>query len=98
MANNRMIVCYRPSGRCFFIAKRMAFGWYHAGGHDDPALAARWSDFLEACARDAAERGASQDDFALLMEDAEGAPKASGDWTRKGEADGFMHVKLPPEP
>lgn len=28
MANNRMLLCHKPSGRSVYLGKRMGWGWY----------------------------------------------------------------------
>lgn len=70
MANNRLWLVHRPSGQSVYLGKRMAVGW-----HDAPAdLAQRVAAFFEKCSP------GDQDDFALAIEDAEGAPCCIGDW------------------
>ena len=66
MANNRLWLVHRPSGRRVFLGKRMAWGWY--GAPEDTG--ARLNAMFEAIECD-------QDDFELVMEDASRAPCAT---------------------
>jgi len=66
MANNRMFLCYKPTGRVLCLAKRMGYGWY------DSAKQESIEKFLEECEKDSIEEDSHQDAFCLLMEDDEG--------------------------
>lgn len=76
MANNRLWLVHRPSGAAVFLGKRMAFGWYQNMGE---TIEGRLDAFFsEAC--DVSDLK-SQDDFILVMEDAENAPACTEHWT-----------------
>lgn len=66
MANNRMWLIHRPSGKAIILGKRMAVGWYTNGRVTSELLDA-FFDSLEG----------DQDDFVLGMEDISGAPKVA---------------------
>lgn len=65
MANNRMYLLHRPSGRAVYLGKRMASGWYGAPSNVRDALEALY----EAVERDPGDNG---DDFCIAMEDVDG--------------------------
>jgi hypothetical protein len=61
MANNRMWILHRPSGRRVQLGRRMGFGWY--GPEDMPAM----NEFFQACEKESDAE--NQDDFVLELED-----------------------------
>ena len=94
MANNYMFLVHRPSMTRIVLGKRMGFGWYVP--HDDinAAMNRFFAECEEACAADALE----QDDFALVLESAEGAPWAAGVITYGGGTEdepGVMEIAPP---
>ncbi len=64
MANNRMWLVYKPTGRAVLIGKRMGFGWYTQGMD-----AEKFNAFFDEC-EDVADysRGIDQDDFIMVQE------------------------------
>ena len=66
MANNRMFLVHRPTGRSVFLGKRMSYGWF------DPPSADALQAFYQECEIDTP---LAQDDFVIAMEDASDAPK-----------------------
>lgn len=75
MANNRIYLCYRPTGRVICIGKRFGWGWHPPYEEMSKEL----DIFYRACEEDALG-GSNQDDFCLLMEDASGAQLATDRW------------------
>ncbi len=86
MANNRLILVYRPTGRAVGIGKRMGSGWYTGHGSVDERLTAFFDEVESEWMA-----GMGQDDFELVIEDAERAPALSDDWTYDGS--GPTHIK-----
>ncbi len=86
MANNRMWLVHRPTGKRVFLAKRMGWGWYDTP--DD--LGAKVRALLEATEEDYQ----THDDFVLAMEDTSGAPCANGDWHYEDDKIVVHEVKL----
>ncbi len=78
MANNRMWLCFKPSGRAVCLGKRMGWGWYNAP-HKEFMDA-----FLAKCEDDACEHG-SQDDFVLCFEEQDG-------WSFGPDREGFCTI------
>jgi len=74
MANNRLWLMHRPSGKAICLGRRAAYGWENRNKDLGPDLAAFFNATLEL------SDGREQDDFLLLMEDAANAPGASGDF------------------
>lgn len=67
MANNRMYLVHRPTGRAFALAKHMAGPWYtHATGDG------KWEGTLELWLDSIGAN--DQNDMMLAMEDADDAP------------------------
>lgn len=81
MANNRMYLVHRPSGKSIMLGKRMGAGWYQAPTRE------RMEEFFDGAEAHWHASGwdASQDDFMLVMEDNEGAPMC-GTFDRYGES------------
>jgi hypothetical protein len=87
MANNRMFLVHRPTGKAVTLGKRMGRGWYGVPPHLGTQLMALF-ELAENASTDL-------DDFALAMEDAEGASGAVTGWTYDGEpVDGIFTLKL----
>ena len=87
MANNRMFLVHRPTGKAVTLGKRMGRGWYAP-----PHTLARDLARLFEMAEDASE---DLDDFVLAMEIAEGPSGAITGWTYDGEpVDGIFTLKL----
>ena len=63
MANERMYLCYRPTGDAVFLGKRMAVGWY-SPPDDLPQRLGKLYDKAE----EAYFKGSAQDDFAVVFE------------------------------
>ena len=79
MANNRLWLVHRPTGRAVKLGKRMAWGWY------DPPSQARLQAFFDAIPY-------NQDDFFLAIEDNSGAPLLRVRWKDRGAEDGFRII------
>lgn len=69
MANNRLWLVHRPTGKSVFLGKRMAWGWYGAPEDIGAQLKALY-DAIE-------HSDTNQDDFLLAMEDADDAPSCT---------------------
>ena len=80
MANNRLLLVYRPTGRAVVLGKRIGSGWYL---HSNLNLADRLKELFDG-AESSWEDGSLQDDFELVIEDSEQAPKLSEDWKYGG--------------
>lgn len=82
MANNRMYLCYRPTGHVCFLGKRMGWGWYTAGQWDLNKKLAEFFDYIE----DIVPEDASQDDFCIVHEEDPAwtwaGPHVEGEWQR----------------
>ena len=76
MANNRMWLLHKPTGKAVFLGKRMDDSWY--GTPDDVCHR------IQALFAAANEFGDGGDDFALAMEDCVGAASAFNDWCYTG--------------
>jgi len=87
MANNRMYLLHKPTGRAVFLGKRMAWGWYRVP--DD--IKERLEALFEAVEDDA---GTSQDDFAIALECATDQPHAIDDWEQIGDDGKIQLIKL----
>jgi len=74
MANNRMYLVFRPTGDCVFLGKRLAEGWY--------GTPADLCERIEALFEKVMDRpeGASQDDFAIALEQGQNQPHVIRDW------------------
>lgn len=84
MANNKMYLCYRPTGRIVCLGKRMGFGWYRAVEQK------KLLEFFDQCEQDALLNHTNQDAFCLLMEDDEGLINSFQEWTYDSERTGSM--------
>lgn len=74
MANNRLWLVYRPSGKAVFLGKRMSEGWYHVPNDVKERIEALFAHVFE-------RPDASQDDFMLAMEECEAeTPFVSTQW------------------
>lgn len=84
MANNRLWLVYRPTGKAVFLGKRMGYGWYHVPQDVKARIEALFAH-VEECYPDN-----SQDDFMLAMEEcqAQGNIHVSTQWryTEMGQA------------
>ncbi len=85
MANNRLLLVYRPTGRAMVIGKRMGTGWYSRGD-----ILKRLDAFFDE-AETEWEEGMNHDDFELVIEHAEHAPALSDEWVYDG--DDPLHIK-----
>jgi len=91
MANNRMFLVYRPTGRAIHLGKRMGFGWYKdLPDHVPPLIEALFNHAEEA----ALEHGYDQDDFVLAMEHSN-SEYVFCDWVYTEKKDGPLRVFLP---
>lgn len=73
MANNRLWLMHRPSGKAVCLGKRMGVGWYRPP--DKATLEAFYQEIEDLVFAE------GQDDFILLQEDTSGAPGAyNGEW------------------
>jgi len=70
MANNMLWLVHVPTGKAFCLGKRMASGWYIKGDIKATTLNAFYDD----CFNDCQDSYMEQDDFALVIEDANIAP------------------------
>jgi hypothetical protein len=81
MANNRMYITHRPTGKSVYIGKRMGCGWY--------GVPENLSETVQNLFEDTEETGkCGQDDFIISMEDASEAPKCTDKWTGRKGPDG----------
>lgn len=87
MANNRMWLLHRPTGKAVFLAKRMGDGWYTK---NDALGLNEFFDHLQNVATD----GWMGDDFVLAMEDCTGAPGAFNDWRYTADEEPFRVLEL----
>lgn len=97
MANNRMFLVHRPTGKAVMLGKRMASGWYRPGFNGQPDPLAKRMERLFELAEDHWENSQDDnlDDFVLVMEDAEGPTGAITEWTYDGvQVDGIFSIKL----
>jgi hypothetical protein len=93
MANNRMYLLHRPSGAHLYLGKRMASGWYDAPRQFDI------EDFYDKTEAHALGAHSGLDDFALVMEHADGAPRAQEcDWDISDERNPKLVIKENPTP
>jgi hypothetical protein len=75
MANNRMYLLHRPSGKAVYLGKRLGWGWYNVP--DD--LTMRVNELFRLV--EEGEVDGSQDDFCIALETTkEGATLAEGNW------------------
>lgn len=72
MANNRMYLVHRPSGKALFLGKRLTDGWYGVPEDLVERLKQLFADTEE-------YEFHRRDDFGLYMEDASMAPNAIDD-------------------
>jgi hypothetical protein len=72
MANNRMFLLHKPTGKAVMLAKRFDEGWYVKDFELTHTLALLFSDAFNS--------GEGLDDWALAMEDCQMAPTAFSDW------------------
>jgi len=76
MANNRLFLVHRPTGKHFMLGKRLGGGWYsNYSGEMEKKL----SEFFNEI-----EGDEPQDDFCLAIEDGDDAPlclKNPNEWT-----------------
>lgn len=81
MANNRMWLVHRPSGKAVFLGKRLGSEW--SGTPKD--VSDRISVLFDVAENH--DYGLARDDFCLAMEDCTGAPFAFDNWqyTTTGE-------------
>lgn len=97
MANNRMYLVYRPSGRAIYLGKNMGMGWYDVPDN----LVERMRELFDKAYDDALDGEHSLDDFCVAMENSDGEPFVLVDWDwirddgrtqifriKEGEADG----------
>ena len=74
MANNRLFLVYRPTGKAVFLGKRMAEGWYGVPDDVKERIEALFAHVFE-------NPDASQDDLMLAMEECEaGTPFVNTQW------------------
>ena len=86
MANNRLLLVYRPTGRAVVLGKRMGSGWYL---HSNLNLIKNLKKFFDE-AEASWEGGLGQDDFELVIEDSDQSPALSSDWKYAGKAS--LHI------
>ena len=72
MANNRMWLLHRPTGKAVFLGKRMGWGWY--------GTPAGLTSKIEALFKAVCAAETNQDDFCLAMEECSEAPEAFESW------------------
>lgn len=72
MANNRLYLVHRPTGKSICLGKRMAQGWYAKG----ETLSKDINQFFD----EVGVEYDGQDDFFLAMEDAANAPSCTDKW------------------
>ncbi len=77
MANNSMFLVHVPTGLAVKLGKRMSYGWYTAGlgWKVGSHVALLFAELEKIHYGDG-----SQDDFAVALEDVEGATLATGKW------------------
>lgn len=90
MANNLMFLVHVPTGLGICLGKRMGYGWY---SNNKQLAIQKLFDTLESADYDYG--GGKQDDFALAMEDTDGATSAIG-FFKYGEdrEDGLINLIL----
>lgn len=87
MANNRMFLLHRPTGKAILLGKRMGWGWYGT-----PENVAERIEALFTSAENESYDG-SQDDFCIALEDGSDATLALSDWHAKaGQIDGIWKL------
>ena len=78
MANNRMLLVHVPTGLAVHLGKRYLDGWYT---NESSMIGSKLEKLYEVLELDADYKNRiTEDDFALLMEVTEQAPKALGGW------------------
>lgn len=88
MANNRMYLLHRPTGKAVYLGKRMGYGWYGT-----PENVAERIEALFSIVEDGEYEG-SQDDFCIALENAKDATLATDAWI--GELPGAPICTLKP--
>lgn len=81
MANNRLWLVHRPTGKSVFLGKRMALGWYLPQEDQQGPIGTKLQKMFDDM--DEAMDGGNallQDDFILAIEDPSGAPACTDDW------------------
>lgn len=68
MENNRMYLVYKPSGKGVYLGKKAGTGWCDVPNNLSETITKLFKDSEQAWF---SNPGASQDDFAILMEKAE---------------------------
>ena len=86
MANNRMFLLHRPTGRAVYLGKRMAWGWYDAPEDLGDRLQTLYDEIEEA--------NENQDDFCIAMEDITDAPLCFGDWKYDKEEKPVRNLRI----
>lgn len=72
MANNKMLLTYRPTGESVLLGSRGGYGWESAKD---------LTEKIESLFEISEHKGASQDDFILTMESAENQPGCEDNFT-----------------
>jgi hypothetical protein len=82
VANNRMYLCFRPTGHVCFLGKRMGWGWYTASQFNLNEKLQEFFEFIEG----RVPADASQDDFCIVQEEdtawTRAEPYQEGRWQR----------------
>lgn len=74
MANNRMFLLHKPSGKAIFLGKRLISGWYDVPERLSEKVQSLFDAAFEATGPD------GEDDFCIALEDASSATMADGGW------------------
>ena len=88
MANNRMFLCFRPTGDAVMLGKRYGYGWI-ANRNLGRQLQSLFSRIEQTLPEDA-----SQDDFFLGMEDVTDAPGANDQWDYINDGSKFTRIRV----
>jgi hypothetical protein len=87
MANNRLFLVHRPTGKYVELGKRMALGWYVRDGLPE-VLQELYDQTTDID---------TQDDFCLCMESAENQPNCLNnptDWVYASDPDGKISIVI----
>lgn len=79
MANNRMFLVHIPTGLAACLGKRMGWGWY-IFKETEEILGGNVARLFEVLEHEYAYGEGKQDDFAVALEDANGATLATDNW------------------
>lgn len=96
MANNRLWLVYRPTGKAVFLGKRMAEGWYNVPDDVKERIEALFQHIQD----ERGNREYEQDDMTLAMEECEGrSPFVNVNWryTETGVGKPLSQLEMSPD-